>query len=53
LKYADVAGTQTNKIVLQNVSVAGIPINPDGNATNSFGKIAVIGKTDIQANIPR
>ena len=52
LKYADVAGTQTNKIVLQNVSVAGIPINPDGNATNSFGKIAVIGKTDIQANIP-
>jgi hypothetical protein len=54
LKYADVGGTQSNKIVLQNVSAAGIPYitPPNGDTTNSFGKLIVTGQGTIESAIP-
>lgn len=54
LKYADVGGTQTNRIVLQNVSAAGIPYigGGGGDTTNSFGKLTVSGQGTIEAGIP-
>jgi hypothetical protein len=54
LKYANVGGTETNRIVLQNVSAAGVPYitPPGGDTTNSFGKVIVSGQGTIESSIP-
>jgi len=54
LKYADVGGTQTNRIVLQNVSAAGIPYigGGGGDTTNSFGKLTVSGQGTVESAMP-